>query len=139
MEYKQEQEQKDLIQKKIQELCEGIPNAYVSYLRSIGIKDNITIILKYISTMKTELNLSSNYKKDLIKLLTKFSNYCNKDFKDITRDDIISFLESFRKTETKDPLHKWIGTYNVYSVHLLRFFKWFYSPNLNQLRDPNPQ
>jgi integrase/recombinase XerD len=138
LEYKQEQEQKDLIQKKIQDLCEGIPNAYVSYLRSIGIKNNITIIVKYISTMKTELNLSSNYKKDLIKLLTKFSNYCNKDFRDITRDDIISFLESFRKSEIKDPLHKWIGTYNIYRVHLLRFFKWFYSPNAEPTKRTKP-
>jgi integrase/recombinase XerD len=138
LEYKQEQEQKDLIQKKIQDLCEGIPNAYVNYLRSIGIKDNITIIVKYISTMKTELNLSSNYKKDLIKLLTKFSNYCNKDFRDITRDDIISFLESFRKSEIKDPLHKWIGTYNIYRIHLLRFFKWFYSPNAEPTKRTKP-
>jgi hypothetical protein len=57
-------------------------------------------------------------------------NYCNhKDFKDIERQDVISFLDSLRKTEIADPLHKWIGTYNVYQVHLVRFIKWLYFPN----------
>ena len=80
--------------------------------------------------MKTEINLSQNYRKDLIMFLPRFSDYVNKNFKDVTRDDIISFLEGLRKTETKDPMHKWIGTYNLFRIHLLRFFKWLYSPDL---------
>jgi hypothetical protein len=49
--------------------------------------------------MKTEVNLSDHYRKDLINLLTAFSKYSNISFKSITRDDIIEFLESFRKPE----------------------------------------
>jgi integrase len=37
-----------------------------------------------------------------------------------------------------DPLHKWIGTYNLYLVYILRFFRWVYSPNLSQKDRPNP-
>jgi integrase/predicted nucleic acid-binding Zn ribbon protein len=27
-------------------------------------------------------------------------------------------------------MHKWTGTYNVYRIHLLRFFKWLYYPDI---------
>jgi integrase/recombinase XerD len=56
----------------------------------------------------------------------------------MTRSDIISFLESFRKTEAADTLHKWIGTYNVFRIHLMRFFKWLYSPDLGPSKRPKP-
>jgi integrase len=119
-----------LLDAKIEEVCTGLQISYVNNLRSISIENNIVTIINYINSMKTELNLSINYRRDLIKLLTRFSEVNNKNFKDITRNDIISFLESFRKTETQDPIHKWIGTYNVFRIHLLRFFKWLYSPDL---------
>ena len=80
--------------------------------------------------MKTEINPSFNYRRDLIRLLTSFSEVNNRNFKDVTRNDVISFLESYRKTETQDPLHKWRAAYNTFRVHLLRFFKWLYSPEL---------
>ena len=47
-----------------------------------------------------------------------------KQFLDITREEFQSFLDSLRKPETLDPLHKWIGTYNQYIILLSRFFKW---------------
>ena len=60
--------------------------------------------------MKTETNLSDNYRRDNIVVLTKFSKYCgNKSFKDTRRDDIIAFLESFRKPETQDLLINGLG------------------------------
>jgi hypothetical protein len=33
-----------------------------------------------------------------------------KEFELVTRDDIISYLNSLRKLESVDPTHKWIGT-----------------------------
>jgi hypothetical protein len=124
--------------KKIMELCNGMPTAYINYLKSVAITDNVLTIIKYVYSIQTEINLSLNYKKDLIKLLTKFSNYHNKDLKHITRDDIITFLESFRRSEAIDPLHKWIGTYNIYRIHLMRFFKWFYSPDVEPSKRAKP-
>jgi hypothetical protein len=35
-------------------------------------------------------------------------------------------------------LHRWIGTYNLYRVHLIRFFKWLYSPGLEPDKRPKP-
>jgi integrase len=82
--------------------------------------------------MRTEVNLSDNYRRNLILLLPTFSNYFeNKlSFKQITRDNILAFLDNFRKPESVDPLHKWIGTYNINRIHLTRFFKWLYSPDI---------
>jgi hypothetical protein len=58
--------------------------------------------------------------------------------KEITREDILSFLDSSRKAESVDPLHKWIGTYNLYRMQLMRFFKWLYYPNVDQRKRPKP-
>ncbi|MGB8778872.1 MAG: hypothetical protein WCC82_11640, partial [Nitrososphaeraceae archaeon] len=63
--------------------------------------------------MKSEVNLSDHYRKDLIEVLCRFIKYSNNNngsFKDLTRTNILVFLDSFRKTEAHDPLHKWIGT-----------------------------
>ena len=57
----------------------------------------------------------------------------------MTRDDILSYLDSIKKSEESDPLHKWIGTYNVRRVHFLRFFKWLYHPNLEPGKRPTPK
>jgi hypothetical protein len=51
-----------------------------------------------------------------------------KSFKEMTRQDLLSFLDDRRKPDYVDPLHKWIGTYNTYRMQLMRFFKWLYYP-----------
>jgi integrase len=89
--------------------------------------------------MKSEVNLSDNYRKDLIALLSRFSKYNdNRPFSDLTRSDVIAFLDTYRKTETQDPMHKWIGTYNLFRVYLLRFFKWLYYPDIEPGKRPKP-
>ena len=107
---------------------------------SISISEaNAVIIINYIAAMKTEINLSDNYRKDLIQLLSKFSRYCdNRPFKESTRADVVNYLETYRKTETQDPLHKWIGTYNIFRIHLLRFFKWLYNPDTEPNKRSKP-
>ena len=85
-------------------------------------------------------NLTDNYRRDIIRGLAHFSIFCNnKSFKQITRDDLISFLDSFRKPENIDPLHKWIGTYNTYRMYLTRFFKWLYYPDIEPDKRPKPE
>ena len=94
--------------------------------------------IKYIAAMKSEVNLSDNYRRDVIVVLSKFSNYGDnryKSFKDLTRTDVLAFLDKLRKTETQDPLHKWIGTYNTFRMHLLRFFKWLHSPEIEPSKE----
>jgi integrase len=56
----------------------------------------------------------------------------------MTRDDILSYLNTLCRPEELDPYHKWKGTYNLRRVYLLRFFKWLYSPDLEPKQRPNP-
>jgi integrase/recombinase XerD len=89
--------------------------------------------------MKNEVNLSDNYRRGVIEILSRLSKYNeNKPFKDSTRSNIIAFLETHRKIDTQDPMHKWIGTYNLYRIHLLRFFKWLYYPGIEPSNRPKP-
>lgn len=111
---KSDSDQNDQLLRKIEEITAGA-----------------SIITDYIEVMKSETNPSDSYRRDIIEVLIGFSKYHdNKSFKDMTRDDILSYLDSFRKPEATDPLHKWIGTYNLYRIHLQRFFKWLYSPDI---------
>jgi hypothetical protein len=93
----------------------------------------------YISSLRSEINPSDHYRKSIIPLLCKVSVFFkSKSFKEITREDFLSFLDSYRKTEIADPLHKWIGTYNIYRTHLLRFFKWLYYPDIEPNKRSKP-
>jgi integrase/recombinase XerD len=92
---------------------------------------NDNIINEYFIAMQTEINSSPNYKKINLNTLTKLSRFHkNKLFRDMTREDIVSYLNSLRKSNEIDPLHRWIGTYNLYVTNLVRFFKWLYNPIL---------
>ena len=89
--------------------------------------------------MKSETNLSDNYRRAAIMTLGSFSRFsANKLFKTMTRSNVTLFLDSIRKPEDVDPLHKSIGTYNYYHVILTRFFKWLYHPKLPAKTRPKP-
>jgi integrase/recombinase XerD len=90
--------------------------------------------------MKTELNPSNNYRRDIIVLLTRVSSFFknNMSFREMTRKNVLEFLDSFRKPEASDPSHKWIGTYNLFLMYLVRFFKWLYYPDVEPDKRPKP-
>jgi hypothetical protein len=73
-------------------------------------------------------------------IIGKVSRFHNqKPFREITRDDIISYLDSLRKPESVDPMHKWIGTYNQQKIQITRFFKWLYNPDIEADKRPKPK
>jgi len=127
-----------ILDRKIEETCAGLQASYTKRVLSIS-ENNAATIVEYIAVMKSEVNLSDNYRRAIIELLTRLSKHNdNKPFKELTRTNVIAFLESFRKTDTQDPMHKWIGTYNLFRTHLLRFFKWLYSPDIEPGKRPKP-
>jgi integrase/recombinase XerD len=120
-------------------ITKGLNNDILDGLMCIS-KKNASTIVDYISAMITETNPSDYYRKDTIRLLYSFSKYTkDKSFSSITRQEVISFLDARRKPESSDPLHKWIGTYNLYLMYLTRFFKWLYFPNREQSKRPKPK
>ena len=126
-----------LLERRIDEATAGLAASFAKQLHSIR-EDNAETIVKYVAPMKSEVNLSDHYRRDLIALLCKFSKHNNNaPFKDLIRSNILGFLDNFCRTETQDPMHKWIGTYNIYRIHLLRFFKWLYYPDTEPDKRPN--
>jgi integrase len=133
----------DTITQSMENITEGLSSQCLKLLHRMlpANKENVLSICDYISSLKSEINLSDCYRRDVILLLCKFSTYFGntKTFKEITRKDVLLFFDSFRKAEAVDPLHKWIGTYNTYRMHLLRFFKWLYSPDIEPDKRPKPE
>ncbi len=127
-----------ILERKIEETAAGLQMSFTKALRNLS-EANASTIIDYIAAVRVEVNPSDNYRKDLIDILSKFARFTeNKYFRDITRVDIISFFESYRRTDAADPLHKWIGTYNTYRMSLLRFFKWLYFPEIEPGKRPKP-
>ena len=95
-------------------------------------KENATIVSEYIIAMKREINPRYNYVRYTIQFLSELPRTVglDKKFIDMTRDDLLSYLDKSRKPENEDPLHKWIGSYNIRCIILFRFFKWLYYPNI---------
>jgi integrase len=129
------------LEKKIAVAAKDLLPGYKRHLENAaGINPtNAITICDYIAALKVEIKPSDYYRENIINLLTMLAKKIKSvDFKDLTRDDIISFLQSFEKTEEADPLHKWVGTYNLFRIHLLRFFKWLYTPEVETNARPKP-
>src|SRR6476659_9603671 len=87
------------------------------------------IICNYILTEQTEINIKNSTKEGKIKVLVWLSNYFNDEtsFKELTKLNILDYLNSLRKSYELDPRQKWIGSYNNRQMILTKFFKWFYN------------
>jgi integrase len=126
--------------RKISLMTEGLPCHVENWLRSKTSTENALTIAEYILSLRREINPSQNYTKMQIQALVELSEYLNqKPFDKLTKDDILSFLDKFRKTEDKDPLHKWIGTYNLKHEILRQFFTWLNDPNTERNHRSRPK
>ncbi|MGC2681244.1 MAG: hypothetical protein WA323_05190 [Candidatus Nitrosopolaris sp.] len=87
-------------------------------------KENALTVSDYVIAMKREVNPRPNYKKSTMQIIAELSKTIGiaKKFIDMTKDDVLSYLDKCRKLENEDPLHKWIGSYNTKLVVLSRFF-----------------
>lgn len=98
-------EDSPLFDRKIENATTGLKPACKKILQGIS-KKNAVIIADYIASMQTKINPSDHYKKNVIKLLCKFS--------------------------------QWVGTYNLYRIYILRFFKWLYHPKVESDKRTKP-
>src|SRR5215831_11684803 len=123
----------DLLEKKIILATESFTTKFSeSTLRDKLSKENALAVADYIIAMKREINSRLIYIKSTIQFLSELSRVIGieKHFVDMTRDDILFYLDKCRKPENEDPLHKWIGSYNLKRITLMRFFKWLYYHNI---------
>jgi len=91
-------------------------------------EENALTVCNYIIAFKHEVNPRPSYIQTTIQCLSELSKAVGieKRFEDYVKDDLLLYLDSGRKSEHNDPMHKWIGTYNTRRVILIRFFKWLY-------------
>jgi hypothetical protein len=74
-------------------------------------RDNCQTIINYILVMQTETRLADTYRFDTIHKLKQLAQYHHpKSFHDLTRQDIVEFLDRYRKPESVDHFHK-LGRY----------------------------
>jgi integrase/recombinase XerD len=93
-------------------------------------KENALVVAEYIVAMKREINPRLSYIRYTIQFLSELARTNNKHFKDMSDQDIYRYLDSNRKPDSQDSLHKWIGSYNIKRIILIRFFKWLFYPNI---------
>jgi len=90
-------------------------------------KENCLTIVAYVLAFQTEISPKLSYRRETILRLKQLAEFQHpKPFKDMTRQDIIDFLDRLRKPEPLDSLHKWVGTYENNRIVLLRFFRWLH-------------
>jgi integrase/recombinase XerD len=118
---------------------EGLEPYFLDHLKKKISRKNAVIIGEYIASMRIETNLSDNHRRSVmtsLKLLSEFLG--NKPFSEMTRDDILLYLDTLRKPVNSDRLHKWVSTYNHRLINFLRFFKWLYHPSIEPLKREKP-
>jgi integrase len=126
--------EEQLLERKIGLATEGFTAKYCESTlrdRSKLSKENALVVAEYIIAMKREINPTYNTIRTTIEFLSVLSRSTSlKHFRDITREDILSYLDQSRKPENEDPLHKWIGGFNTKRIILFRFFKWLHYPDI---------
>ena len=90
--------------------------------------ENAKIIREFYQFMKNN-GAGDKHINNNLKIVISFENFLIRHlpFKDVTRYEVISFLDSKIKPIEIDPDKKWITTWNVYMNHLKYFFRWFYN------------
>ena len=73
---------------------------------------------RYTLAMETEINPSKNYEQSIVSCLRALAKQTKKSFENITKEDIVIFLNSFKKSEPLNPLHQSVGTYNLYRLYI---------------------
>ena len=130
----------DTTNRKVSLATEGLPPCVENWLRNRTSDENALTISEYVLSLRRETNPSQNYTKMQIRTLVELSEYLNqKPFGQLTKDDVVLFLDKYRKTEGQDPLHKWIGTYNLRLELLRQFFTWLNDPNIQRNHRSRPK
>jgi hypothetical protein len=99
----------------IDSLCRDFSRKSVSSrLKALARRSgNAATICDHILAEQTEHNIKVSTAESKVKSLLWPSKYLNdKRFEEMTKQDILGYLNSLRKPTTIDPQQKWIGSYN---------------------------
>ena len=100
---------------------------------------NAATICDHILAEQTERNIKTSTAEGKIKVLIWLSKNLNdKPFEQMTKQDILGYLNSLRKPISVDPEQKWIGSYNNRLRYYAKFFKWLYNKDEPDFRKRTP-
>jgi integrase len=89
---------------------------------------NASIICEHILSEQTERNIKTSTAENKVKALLWLTRFLKqKPFEQLTKQDILSYLNSLRKSQEEDAQQKWIGSYNNRLRVYIKFFKWLYN------------
>ena len=130
------------LERKIDSVTKTLSKPYYNKILKDLLRSNLVnaqTIIDYILVEQTEINIKDSTKESKIKTLVWLSNFHNnKKFIDLSKEDILDYLNNSRKTTTEDPSNRWIGTHNGRHILLSKFFKWLYFPNNDHRERPIP-
>jgi hypothetical protein len=116
------------IRQRITEATLDLNNRYHTLMAERMSIHNADILARFIISSRKERIIAVNTVMIHIVGISYLENFHkHKDLDRMDRNDIISFLDSYRKSETVDPLHRWINTYNIRLTAVSKFFKWLHS------------
>jgi hypothetical protein len=122
------QQSDSLFNKKFNQVTSDLKGYRINQLKNME-QPNSALVTEYLYCKMREASLKPASRANTIDRLYRLSLFLkNKSFREMTTEDIFSFLDTLRRTETQDPMHKWIGTYNLSLVKIISFFKWLYEP-----------
>jgi hypothetical protein len=99
-----------ILNQKLEEATAGLTSQYIGRLKNKVSEANALAISDFILASKAEINLSDSYRRLIITVLGQLSAFHNQTpFRELSREDVLSYLNSLRKPEASDPLHTWIG------------------------------
>lgn len=109
-------------------------NHALKRLVSINPGNGLTIC-RYISAEVTEMNIKQSTKEGKIKVLIWLSTFLQPiPFHKMTKQNILSYLDSLRRPLSEDPTQRWVGSYNSRQMILNKFFRWLYNSD-----EPDPK
>jgi hypothetical protein len=105
----------------------GSQPGYVLRAISKLTQENADVSCDYILAEQAAFNISGSTKESKITRLAWLALHCkNKPYREMAAADIQSYLDSGRKSDEDDPLHKWNGYYNTKIKIFTKFFRWLY-------------
>ncbi len=120
------------INRKIDSITKSCSKPYFNtILKKLAVAnyENADTICEYINAEETELNIKNSTKEAKIKVITWLSNFYENtiDLRQMTKQDILGYLNSLRKPFDRDPSQRWVGSYNGRQMILSKFFRWLYN------------
>lgn len=105
----------DVIEQRIKTATEGMPKACYSKLLRLGNGNGVLIadyLIKY--NLEATKGVKDSTRATVCNNLELFARRVNKPSIDITRDDVLGYLDGLKKPESQ----KWKSAATLYSIHI---------------------